>query len=212
MNRETWLNEMASRMAPRFAELGFPLPKFRVTVGFTSKGRTNKVGGQCWDSRCSADGTFEVIIGIGLDDSMTVAAILAHELTHAAVGLNEGHKGKFAQVMASLGMQRPFTQSIPGDATREWIAPLIDELGTLPHARLNFEGVTMTPAGPMRGGADGEGQGDDDTPNHSGPKKQSTRLLKCECETCGYTVRTTAKWLEVGPPHCPEHGAMQVAA
>lgn len=212
MNRETWLNEMASRMAPRFAELGFPLPKFRVTVGFTSRGKSNRIGGQCWDSRCSADGTFEVIIAIGIDDSMTVAAILAHELTHAAVGLKEGHKGKFAQVMASLGMQRPFTQSNPGDDTRAWLAPFIDELGAIPHARLNFNGVAMTPAGPMpRDGDDGEGEGEDG-PTHSGPKKQSTRLLKCECGTCGYTVRTTAKWLEVGPPHCPEHGAMEVAA
>ena len=38
MNRETWLNEMAALMAPRFEELGFPLPKFRVSIGFTSVG------------------------------------------------------------------------------------------------------------------------------------------------------------------------------
>ncbi len=34
-------------------------------------------------------------------------------------------------------------------------------------------------------------------------KKQSTRMLKVECPECGYTVRTTAKWIEAGLPTCP---------
>ena len=43
------------------------------------------------------------------------------------------------------------------------------------------------------------------------PKKQSTRLLKCECPTCGYIARVAWKWLEdKGAPHCPEHGEMEV--
>lgn len=44
------------------------------------------------------------------------------------------------------------------------------------------------------------------------PKKQKTRMLKCECATCGYTVRTARKWLELaGAPLCPieDHGRMQ---
>ena len=39
-------------------------------------------------------------------------------------------------------------------------------------------------------------------------------MLKAMCEgigPCGYTVRLTAKWVQdVGPPHCPKHGAMTV--
>lgn len=35
-------------------------------------------------------------------------------------------------------------------------------------------------------------------------EKQGTRLLKCQCATCGYTVRVTRKWLGLaGPPICP---------
>jgi hypothetical protein len=34
-------------------------------------------------------------------------------------------------------------------------------------------------------------------------KKQSTRMVKCECPDCGYIVRTTRKWLEEGAPICP---------
>jgi hypothetical protein len=36
------------------------------------------------------------------------------------------------------------------------------------------------------------------------PSNWSTRLLKAECEECGYTVRVTKKWLEAkGAPICP---------
>lgn len=44
------------------------------------------------------------------------------------------------------------------------------------------------------------------------PKKQKTRMLKCECAECGYTVRTARKWLEqAGAPLCPieGHGVME---
>jgi hypothetical protein len=43
-------------------------------------------------------------------------------------------------------------------------------------------------------------------------RRSRRRLLKCECEACGYTVRTACKWLEtVGPPLCPvvDHGLMR---
>jgi hypothetical protein len=33
-------------------------------------------------------------------------------------------------------------------------------------------------------------------------KKQSTRMLKLECDECGYVVRTTQKWINVGVPVC----------
>ena len=40
-------------------------------------------------------------------------------------------------------------------------------------------------------------------------KKIGTRMLKCECTVCGYIARTTRRWIrDVGPPSCPNHGAM----
>ncbi len=45
----------------------------------------------------------------------------------------------------------------------------------------------------------------------------STRLLKCQCENCGYTIRVTRKWMATGLPTCvcgtkftPESGAYKV--
>ena len=71
----------------------------------------------------------------------------------------------------------------PGDAFLAAVAPILAAAGPLPHARLDTGGETTR------------------------PKKQATRLLKCECETCGYTVRTARKWLEeLGAPVCPAKG------
>jgi hypothetical protein len=39
------------------------------------------------------------------------------------------------------------------------------------------------------------------------PKKQSTRMLKAECLECGYTIRLTKKWADVGLPSCPTDAA-----
>jgi len=33
---------------------------------------------------------------------------------------------------------------------------------------------------------------------HDRPKKQSTRMLKTECSECGYTIRLTKKWADLG--------------
>lgn len=76
----------------------------------------------------------------------------------------------------------------PGDAFLGTIAPILAAAGPLPHARLDTDGETTR------------------------PKKQAVRMLKCECATCGYTVRTARKWLETaGAPLCPVdgHGPMR---
>lgn len=214
MNRETWLNSLATMMAPRFEELGHPLPKFRVSIGWPSAGKNADVTGECWDKRVSSDAHFEIFLNPGRDDDMAVACTLAHELVHAAVGLEHGHKGDFAKVATGLGFRRPLTHAQQPDALVEWVRPMLDKLGKIPHAAINYSRggdvrVKRTGAGVQPVDDDG---GDDEAPINNRPKKQSTRLKKCECSQCGYTVRVTQKWLEVGPPHCPVHGAMDTDA
>ena len=218
MNRETWLNEMAQRMAPRFEELGFKLPPFRVAVGFTSAGKSKKVGGECWHSSKSEDRRFEILISPIQAESVKVACTLAHELTHAAVGFKHKHKGDFAKVMKALGAQGPMTATVPGPAFEEWVAPFVAELGPLPHARLTW-GEQRSPV-PGEGGE--EGDGEDEGGSSNARPKQSTRMLKACCkwsklagvngeqEECGYTVRLTKKWAESMGAMCPAHGPMDV--
>jgi hypothetical protein len=217
LNRETWLNALADLMAPRFAEMGYPLPAFRVSVGFPSAGMDGKAVGECWDKRASKDGRFEIFIRPDRDDAMEVASVLGHELIHAAVGLEHGHKGAFATVALALGYPRPLTQALaPPPELRAWLSAMLDQVGPIPHAALTWRSLVGGRGVRRKGGGvvpepreDGQ-EGAQDAPASSRPKRQGTRLRKACCTSCGYTVRVTAKWLEIGPPHCPEHGAMAV--
>jgi hypothetical protein len=211
-NRETWLNEFAAKAAPHFEALGKPLPPFRVAVGFVSTGKDGGAIGECWSNKCSADNHFEIFIRPDAQDTRRVAFVLVHELTHAAVGLGEGHKGEFARVALALGLPRPLTNV--GDWTprmHEWLDPIIAETGEIPHAPLTWRDETgHKTAGRGKGGVEREDGDGDDEPKSSRKKKQGTRLHKAACPECGYTVRVTQKWLEIGVPHCPVHGAMQL--
>src|SRR3546814_1777644 len=98
-----------------------------------------------------------------------IAAILAHELVHAAVGIPAGHGKAFKRAALGLGLVGPMRATTPGEAFLAAIAPILESVGPLPHARLDTDGESTA------------------------PKKQKTRMLKCECATCGYTVRTARR-------------------
>ena len=188
-NRESWLNRVAAGMAPLFEALDAPLPsRVRVAIGFTSRGAKGKAIGECWDNRRIGDGHFEIFIRPDLahaPDAMPaqIAAILAHELVHAAVGIAAGHGRAFKRVSVGLGLVGPMRATTPGDAFLSAIAPILAAVGPLPHGRLDTGSATTR------------------------PRKQAVRMLKCECSTCGYTVRTARKWLETaGAPLCPVEG------
>ena len=118
-NRESWLNRVAAGMAPLFEALEAPLPdRVRVAIGFTSAGAKGKAIGECWDNRLSADGHFEIFIRPDLAHAphampTQIAAILAHELVHAAVGIPAGHGKAFKRVALGLGLVGPMRATTP---------------------------------------------------------------------------------------------------
>ena len=196
--RENWLSNLAAAMAPVIEDrAGITLPPYRVTCGFPSSGgmigKKSRTRGQCWSASSSDDGHAEIFISPVENDTNDIAAILAHEMIHAALP-EAGHKRPFQIAAGKIGHVKPFTSSSPTPEFLAWAVPMIMKAGAYPHAKLNAI--------------------------HSvgAKKKQGTRLLKAECledfdggEKCGYTVRVTNKWLEgVGAPHCPLHGAMFV--
>jgi len=186
--REEWLQNVTGHMAGWYADLGYPLPKVRIAIGFPSTGRRGRRIGECWDQGASADSTFEIYIRPDLAEPEEVAAVLGHELVHAAVGLECGHKGPFRKVAVAIRLEGKMTATVAGPAFLAAVAPILAAVGPLPHARLAL------------------GQS-------SGPKKQKARLLKAECQhqECGYNVRVTKKWvMDIGAPHCPAHGEMAV--
>jgi len=210
-NRETWLNNLAALMAPAFEELGAKLPDYRIAVGFPSNGIKSGAIGECWDAKASADNTFEIFIRPDKADPVEVAFVLAHELAHAAVGLKHGHKGEFARVALALGFPRPLTQAAPPTpALLGWFDEILPQVGPMPHAAMRWREGSTVVAKRKGGGVVVPESGEGEEPASSRPKKQTTRLHKACCDECGYTVRVTSKWLEVGPPHCPVHGAMAI--
>lgn len=180
MNREAWLQALADKMRPKFAELDAPLGEVRLSCGWPSRGALSskrRTIGECWGAESSADGARQIFISPLLADAREVAHVVAHELAHAALPHEVGHGPRFAKLAKALGLVGKPTSTEGGPDFYAWCEPLLVELGTYPHARL-----TATERG----------------------RKQSTRLLKASCPRCGYPVRITRKWLdEVGAPICP---------
>jgi len=188
--REEWLVFVANELRPYYKAHDCEIPAdVRFAIGFTSTGyRSNRIG-ECWSPKASGDKHIEILIKPTESKPEQVAGILAHELIHAWDRCENGHKTPFKHAMKRLGFEGKATQAMPGaDMMAKVIAPILKKAGPLPHAALA--------AFKMK-------------------KKQTTRLLKCECAECGYTVRVTAKWLEeAGAPYCghKSHGRMQCDA
>ncbi|MBV9499986.1 MAG: hypothetical protein JO138_11490 [Acidobacteriaceae bacterium] len=194
--REAWLNYVAQRMAPMFERLGSPLPaELRIAIGFTSSGERSRHIGECWDNQCSEDRHFEIFIRPDLSESkdlmpMQVAAILGHELVHAAVGVAAGHRKEFRRIARGIGLVGQMAATTPGPEFEEVLRPILQEAGPLPHGRL---------------------QSALGTSSHSSRRKRTHSRVKCVCDTCGYAAHTTRRWFNsAGAPLCPKHGQMNV--
>jgi hypothetical protein len=180
--REVWLHTFIAAAAPKFAELGFPIPdEVRASIGFTSKGRRSNRVGECWDRSASGDQHFEMFIVPTLGDTAEIAGILTHELVHAAVGLKAKHGAKFRKAATALGLEGKMTATTTGPAWHAWADPVLKAIGPYP-AKALVSGMGST-AGP----------------------KQGTRMIKCDCRHCGFAFRTTKLHLEAVAyaPACP---------
>ena len=178
MNREQWLTELAKRAEGLFDGLEFPA--YRVACSWPSRSALSKKSrriGECWPADSSGDNTVEMIISMGIDDALEVAATLVHEMVHCVVGNEHGHKGPFKRVATAVGLEGKMTATHAGTELTERLNAFMDDMPPYPHAKIDAM--------------------------QSGRKKQGTRMLKAECE-CGYTVRLARKWADIGTPICPQ--------
>jgi len=122
---------------------------------------------------------------------MQVAAILGHELVHAAVGVAAGHRKEFRRVARGIGLTGQMAATTAGPEFEKALRPILEEAGPLPHGRL---------------------QSTNGASSHSSHRKtQNSSRVKCVCDTCGYAAHTTRRWLNsAGAPLCPKHGQMNV--
>ena len=180
--REEWLTAGIEEVRSLFDLSGKSLPKqIRVSCGFPSTALRSGAIGECWINSASADGTFEILIHPKLADPVAVFEVLIHELCHATAGaFNHGiNFQKIAKAMhlEAIGSGRQPWKSTKGNANfLPTYADIITSLGDYPHAELKSDRQI---------------------------KKQTTRLLKAVCPSCGYTVRLTQKWADQGMPDCP---------
>lgn len=186
--REAWLGDAVERLrAGLFADangslpvgISSEVPTVRVSVGFPGgRGSKHKAIGQYWKGLAVADGVPQVFISPVIDDAVRALDILCHELVHACVP-EDGHGAKFKKIALAIGLTGKMTATVAGPALTMRLNALVGDLGAYPHSRIDVG---------------------------SGLKKQGTRLNKVACKDCGYTVRVTRKWLEVGAPICPCNG------
>lgn len=182
MNRESWLENFTDRyLLDHFKNAGYEItPALREKLKFScslTSGRGSKNAraiGLHFSPQASKGAYHEIMISPTIEESARVADILIHEIVHAIVGNENGHNKVFKQCALSVGLTGKMTATIASPELKEKLNNWINEFGQYPHRELMLSG-----------------------------KKQSTRLIKCECG-CGYNVRITRKWLnELGAPICP---------
>jgi hypothetical protein len=180
--REAWLTEaIESLRTDIFAARDLEIPAYRVSVGWPGgRGKKSNVVGQCWNTAQTEDGTAAIFISPTVKDPVEVLSILVHEIIHAIDDCVSGHRGAFVKMFRKVGMVGKATQSAAGEELSAQLASVAETLGAYPHAAIK------------------KGQ------SGAGEKKQSTRMLKVVCldEDCGYSLRTTRQWLDVGLPTC----------
>lgn len=182
-NREQWLAEAVEVMKPLFKRAGYDVPKVRVSCGWPSSrglGTGKWAGGECWDKNASTDKVAQIFINPRMKaEASDVLPVLAHEVCHAVVGNENKHNKVFGKCARAIGLTGKLTATVPGPEFLEQAAEWVKQtLGEYPHAALRPSGRPV--------------------------KKQTTRMVKCECKACGYIVRTSRQWLvDAGPVLCP---------
>jgi len=212
--RESWLQAATAIMRPWFVEIGFPIPeKLRIAVGFGPDGARAEnatILGVCLHTSCSADKVNEIWISPEHASTGKMLGTLIHELIHAALNNQDGHRGRFAEAAVKLGLSGKMTATtVEGDLLMK-LEMIAASLGEYPGAQVDITGILEeSPVGPDGKPVPAAGGGR----ISSGPAKQKARMIKVQCETdfcrcAGYTVRTTRTWLDMGLPKCPEGNDM----
>lgn len=176
-SREEWLKAAIDEVRPMFAAEGLDLaPRIRVTCGFPAHhARSGRIG-ECHASAASADQHYEILISPVLADPARVFDVLIHELCHTLPGCM-GHGLTFGKAAFAMGLAQVnsnWGSTVAGPDFATRYGAIIESLGAYPHAALMVSS-----------------------------KVQSTRMLKAACPYCGYTIRLTKKWADMGLPECP---------
>jgi hypothetical protein len=136
-------------------------------------------------------------------DWTQVATTTIHELGHVVAGYGHGHDRVFKEACEALGLRAAKAVATKDESNlsrlhpklRAMIAALPQPTDGTPMQVANRFGIVPRAKGCSAGAGTKGGK--------SRGVGSGSRLVKCSCERCGYTVRTTQKWLDVAIPKCP---------
>lgn len=175
ITREQWLTEACHHFLDtlimpevKAGDSTYTRPDFKISIGWMFRG--GKAIGQCFKKSASKGSVNEIFIRPDYDDSNRILDILIHELIHAVDDCESGHRGFFRKTAVAVGLTGKMTATVAGEELLETITAYVSLNGKIPHTAMQASQSTV--------------------------KKQSTRMLKLECSACGFTARTTQKWLD----------------
>jgi len=181
-HREAWLHAAAERLKLLFEPLDVKIPDVKISCGWSKRAGKNSIG-WCWHAETAADGVNQIYVSPELDDPVQVLGVLLHEMVHASDNGQSKHTGHFRRTALAVGLTGKMTATVPTPELAVTLTGMASGLGAYPHAKIS-PGLRMM--------------------------KQGTRMIKLSCPCCGYTVRTTAKWLDEGMPQCPHGTEMEL--
>jgi hypothetical protein len=203
MNKEIGISPVVAEgnrvLAAAIKHFGLTVPPEKIILTIQSKGRKNALGWFWSDSwKLKKESYHEINLSAEHLHEHNMGETLLHELAHAenchcniqdCDKTGRRHNKKFKVMAEKLGLTVAKAGSL-GWAFTDLAEPGKQFLDGINFDRSIFE---MFRKGATKG-------------------KQGTRLLKCECPECGYVVRTTQKWLDVGVPSCPCGAEMVVGS
>jgi len=183
MTREQWLNNAAEALRIVFNAIDEDFGTPRISIGFTGTRSGLKALGAAWHKDVSTDNTCEIFIAPHVQTQEDILAVLVHELVHACGYM--GHGKDFRRVAIGVGLTGKMTSTVASDSLKERLNAIIAEIGPFPGAALN-------PTRPT--------------------KKQGTRMIKMQCNDCGFIARASRSAVEkAGLPTCGCGGEIQTA-
>ena len=204
--REGWLRAATVELRPYFASAGYNIPEnIRFAIAFTSTGRKGNRRSESWHASSSADNNYEVFIRADIADPVELLGLLVKELVHTALPDGAGHGREFREAAMKIGLLPPMRETKPAPHLVERLEKIAAMLGPLPHDRLN---ITLEPLSAVN-----PAKPFDHAISLNGHRTQTSRMFRAACKApgCTFLVRVAAeKVREIGPPHCPRHGAMEV--
>jgi len=180
VTREQWLEGAVQVIRSAAGREAVVVPPVKVSCSWPGGGAAHKRIGECWSRSASQAGINEIFISPKIADSVKVVSILAHELAHAVDDCKSGHKAGFVAIATRMGLQGKPTQMEPEPRLAEaWTACVVGRFGAFPHSTLDK--------------------------SQSPVKKQTARMMKCECGHCGSIWRTTQSVIDKveGEMSCP---------